>query len=75
MKRSLKEIRQEVAVSICVENPSAYEKATAENPQFKDEKERAIVESLKGIMKLEPTVKAVLDTYLKGDVIVKNNGD
>lgn len=63
--RRLQAARIEVAVQICIANPALYPKLTSRCPHFKSERERLQAETLVNLMRLEPSIRHILDFHYK----------
>jgi len=61
----LKQVRTEIAVSICRKFPNVYEKLFSEKGFKMNENEALASAVLKELCNLEPSVKAILGYYFK----------
>lgn len=66
--RELQAVRTEVAVKICVSYPSLYRKIFSKTPIYSNEKERCAADVLKAMLRLEPSVKHILDFHYKREM-------
>ncbi len=74
-EETMRKVRQELAVKIVLANPHAFDKAVSKTPDsvaYADEDEKAKVEALRGLMKLEPSIKHIIGYYLRHDKITVN---
>jgi hypothetical protein len=62
--------RQDIAIKIALANPDAFRKAISKKPvQYKNIEEKTQVAALKGLIQLEPSIRHILEYYLKRDQI------
>ena len=71
----MREVRQEIAVNMCIEEPDLYHWATAKDPSkiYIPIDKREKVEVLKSLMQIDKTVKRVLDYYLSKTIVITVN--
>ena len=63
--RELQAVRIEVALKMCIEQPSLFWKAQTKFPVYSDIKERLKIDILRELMRQEPCIKNILSFYYK----------
>jgi uncharacterized Rmd1/YagE family protein len=63
--RELRAVRIEVALKMCIDQPSLFWKAQTKFPVYSDVKEKLKIEVLRGLMRQEPCIKNILSFYYK----------
>jgi len=63
--RELRAVRIEVAITMCIQNPSLYANLLEQEKHFNPTRETLHVKILRELMRLEPCIKNILSFYYK----------